>query len=92
MDIITVDFKVAVMSVNTNSFGLFRIIVISKDGHALEVLKSQYNKPQVGDILRVKAKVDSDGNIQSYDLSSLGGECPARLANAPREVVKEVWS
>ena len=73
-------FKVASVSSNTNSFGLYGMILIAQNGEAWEVGANYLNVKKKGDI------------VHGDNWASYGFEIPRQLKpDAPKEVVKEVW-
>lgn len=88
---ILIPFKVAILSTNTNSFGLRHAICIARNGDAFEAYPSAYgsNPPKQGDIVNVEAVTESWG--YDYNLSSTGWEMGRVIEDAPPEVVDEVW-
>ncbi len=83
-------FKVVTISTNTNSFGLYSVILITKMGIAYQVLANSLNKPNAGDILNVWFSICLNETIR-YDFVSLGFEVPERLANVPNEITKNLF-
>lgn len=88
-----VPFKVAILSTNTNSFGLRRAILFAKNGHAFEAFPSAYGSNEVsqGDVVQVRVSVREDGS-HKVDYSSLGWEMCTRLRNASRPMIADVWA
>jgi hypothetical protein len=85
------DFKVVSVSSNTNSFGLYGVILVAKDGEAIEIAVGSLYKPNKGDILIKRIMSDEDGNILNYDFEGISFEIPRTLPIAPKEVVNEIW-
>jgi hypothetical protein len=81
-------FKIVTVSQNTNSFGLYGVIIMNQKGNAFEIGMSGYNEPKKGQGLIVE--LDADRNISSIRNKSF--EIPRKLADAPPEVVREVWA
>ena len=80
-------FKVAVVSTNTNAFGLHAFWFMAKDGQTFQAL---------GNSLRVEEF--KTGTIHSFtigreeeSLAKRGFECPQRSLTAPAKVAREVW-
>ncbi len=85
----TKQFKVALLSTNTNSFGLQHCVLVAKDGDAIEAYPSKYgsNPPKKGDIINVR--VDANG----YSVpSSTGWEMARHTADAEQGVVDIIWN
>jgi hypothetical protein len=78
------EFAVAQKSSNTNSFGLYGIILVAKDGSAWEAAHGYLDCPEQGDVV----SLGLDGNSEPI---FTGYEIPRRLKNAPQEVVDAVW-
>ena len=85
----TVKFKVVTISQNRNSFGLYGVIIIDRDGHAWQIGVNYINLPKKGDV--VNAWVSSKTN-DLYRIAEISYEIPQQLDKAPPPVVKEVWS
>jgi hypothetical protein len=83
---IATQFKVVSVSSNTNSFGLYGVIMVAKDGTAYEVGINYLGKPNKGQVLN--AAVSENGNLVSLEV---GYEIPRKLPTAPQKVVKEIW-
>lgn len=86
-------FIVAAVSKNTNSFGLYSVIMIARCGTVFQVLQNSLNKLTEGEVKNIITKCNDEGEVLSYDftMSLMGAECPTRLKNAPRDVVAEAW-
>lgn len=78
-------FKVASVSENTNSFGLYGMILISGCGQAWQVGANSIKVKKKGDIVRVRVV---DGHP---DFARLGFEIPERLDDPPSGVIQEIW-
>lgn len=79
------EFVVAAVSSNTNSFGLRSVILVARDGTALEGLRTTQFCPMRGNTIWLKRPLlDS--------LMRLGYECPRDLPEAPAAVIEEVWA
>jgi hypothetical protein len=81
-------FKIVTVSKNTNSFGLYGVIIMNQTGMAFEIGMNAYNDPKKGQSLIVE--LTEDGNISSIRGKSY--EIPRKLATAPAEVIREVWA
>ncbi len=79
-------FKVASVSENTNSFGLWGMILMAEDGETWEVAANSLNKKTKGDLINVP--LTDEG--RAY-FATLGFEIPTPRGIAPPAVVKEVF-
>jgi hypothetical protein len=80
-------FRVAVVSGNTNSFGLTGLVIVAQDGMAWEVGVSTIHLRKKGDLVRLPMT-----NDQIEPTAEFMFEIPKRLVpDAPAAVVKEVW-
>ncbi len=76
-------FKVASVSSNRNSFGLFGMILVAQDGEAWEVAANDVYVLKKGDHVLVS---------DDRDWSAHGYEIPRQLKpDAPPAVVRQVW-
>jgi hypothetical protein len=75
------EFKVAAISDNTNSFGLHGVVLIARDGTAYQVGASKLNLPKQNEVL----------DIDINNFAKHGFEIPEKLHTAPKYVVNEVW-
>lgn len=78
-------FKVALVSRNQNSFGLWGVIVVAEDGMAFQVGASALNLPAKGAVLSCPYAGED------YDWGSLGFEIPDRLPPTPAALTAEIW-
>lgn len=80
-----VEFKVAAVSSNTNSFGLYQMVLVSREGAAFTACKS--DPPSKGTVLTLPLE---SGMITS----SIGFhfEIPRKLENAPPAIMEELWA
>lgn len=85
------EFIVFRKSTNTNSFGLFQVYLMAKDGECYKSCASGFNVKQVGEIIVGEHNVNEiTGECNNYRF--IGHELTERLnEDAPSEVVKEVW-
>jgi len=74
-------FKVVAVSSNTNSFGLYGVIMIAQDGEAWKAAHGQLGLPKQGDTLL----------IDPTAWGASGFEIPEKLPQPPAEVVSEAW-
>ena len=70
-------FKVALVSTNTNSFGLYGMILVARDGESWEVAANSLNKRNRGDVIK---------GIDTHNF-----EIPRKLMKAPKAVIKKIW-
>jgi hypothetical protein len=95
------EYKVAAVSLNRNSFGLHRVVMIAPDGEAWAGLISlgDWRKIDVGKVYRAPSPDDFVPNVVGLTqrfltgrcLSQWGFECPGRLPDAPADVIAQVW-
>lgn len=81
----TKDFKVVAVSSNQNSFGLYGVVLMSKDGEAWEAAHGTLELPKRGDVLTVS--MDPGGP----NWAALGFEIPRQMPKPPQDVIKQVW-
>ena len=79
-------FKVAAISSNRNSFGLFGVVLIANDGTAYRVASNDHNLPKKDGVLEVPTHPGF-----GFDWAKFGFEIPEALPKTPPEVVKQVW-
>lgn len=82
----TIEFKVTAVASNTNSFGLYQMVLVSRDGEAFTACKS--DPPPRGAIVSIP--VGADGMITSS--TAFHFEIPQKIYNAPQAVVDELWA
>ena len=88
------EVKVVSISSNTNSFGLFGVILMAKDGETYQVGASQINLPKKDEVLRNNIHYNESTQeriLKSLSWSWHGFEVPERLTDAPNEIITEVW-
>lgn len=73
-------FKVVTVSENTNSFGLYGMVLMARDGEAWQVGASYINVKKKGDIITLE---NSWADHQF--------EIPEQLDDASESVINEVW-
>lgn len=86
--------KVAVVSKNTNSFGLRGHVLVSRTGIAIEVGLNSINEVAKGSIVRVPVTRHAIRTAESFAgavASKLHGEIPRVRPRAPKEILDEVW-
>jgi hypothetical protein len=88
-------FKVASISSNPNSFGLYGHIMVAEDGEAWQVGRiraGNFPKPwDRGEVVDTPLKDDPIRHITSPAWGELHCEIPQRMPDAPPNVVAEVW-
>ena len=85
-----VEFKVAAVSSNRNSFGLKGVVLIARGGRAFQVGASDLHVPKVGDVITIPF-IELEGK-PVLNFAALCFEIPEELnPPAPPSVVKEVW-
>ena len=80
-------FKVGSVSSNTNSFGLYGMILVGRDGEAWQVGANSINVRRKGTVLAI-----SIVGRRGRDFAHLGFEIPEKLPTTPPGVVDEVWA
>ena len=83
-------FKVAAKSSNTNSFGLYQLILVSKDGEAYKTHASMYNAKNVGEVMNQQIRYRSDSN-KIVSESFRGTEMTTKLPQVPKDVLNEIF-
>jgi len=80
------DFIIAAISSNTNSFGLNQFVFVAQTGEAWTGLANKiYCRHKQGDVLALPED-------RGIGLSQHGFECPDQIPEpAPQNVVAEVW-
>ena len=86
----TKQFKVVAKSVNTNSFGLHQMIVVSTDGIAYKTHASMYNAKEEGEMVTQDLTINDEGKIVSSHF--VGHEMTTKLPSVPEEVLKEIFN
>lgn len=81
-------FKVAMVSSNSNSFGLRNMILIAKDGEAWSVCASAMHFREKGTTIHIPLTEWLETQIVS---SKYPFELPNKLPRAPVNVVEEAW-
>lgn len=79
-------FKVAAVSGNTNSFGLYGMLLINQEGHVYQVAANILNKKKKDVVLEVPVS-----QAGSPEFCKLGFEIPNRLPDADNETTASVW-
>jgi hypothetical protein len=75
------EFIVVAKSLNTNSFGLYQMVVVAEDGTAYKVHASMYNVKEEGE----KVYQEEDGLFR-------GCEMPIQLEDIPSDVLEEIMN
>lgn len=82
-------FFVIAKSSNTNSFGLYQMILVSRDGEVYKTHASMYNAKEVGVQINQRIVVDSNNRVKhSY---FIGHEMTEQLEQAPKKVLNEFF-
>ncbi len=90
---ISVDFKVAAVSVNKNSFGLAQCVLISQNGLAYKACANSLNIPEEGDIVSIAYIGGTNGlSNATLNFAGKGFEIPERVFDAPKEIINELWN
>lgn len=85
----TQQFLVVAKSSNTNSFGLYQMILVAKDGTGRKSHASMYNAKEVGELVDLNVHVDDDGHIiRSY---FTGHEMTTKLPSLDKKSASEMW-
>lgn len=79
-------FKVVSVSENTNSFGLYGMLLMSEDGNLWQVGANSHNLLIKGKIITVPI-----GSDRKPDFAPFGFEIPELKGTASAEAVAEVW-
>jgi len=83
------DFVVAMKSSNTNSFGLYQLILMSRDGEAYKIHASMYNAKDVGEFMSQTIKTNDKGIV--VDEYFTGCELVSKLPRPPKDVLNEAF-
>lgn len=75
------EFKVVSVSQNTNSFGLYGMILVARDGEAWQVAANYLNKKEKGKVF-----------IAREDFYGMGFEIPERLPSPPAEALAKIFA
>lgn len=86
----TKEFKVVAKSSNTNSFGLYQMVLVAKDGEAYKTHASMYNAKEQGETVNQKVVFDTEGNLVSSYF--VGHEMTSKIADAPQEVIEQYFN
>lgn len=81
----TQPFIVVARSSNTNSFGLYGMVLVNRAGHGYEVAANHLNARSVNDLVRVP--IDASG---APLWERMGYELPRSLGTVPEAVRQEV--
>ena len=77
------EYKVVTVSSNTNSFGLYGMILIARDGECWEVAANSINVKPKGTVL----------TVQGDHWEAFGFEIPTRRTpNAPQDAIAQIWA
>jgi hypothetical protein len=87
------EFKVALISGNTNSFGLYGVIIIDRNGQAWEVATNSLNLPAKESIITIKETFNQEtGESLGLNFAEKGFEIPRRLPNATSDVLEVLFA
>lgn len=81
------DFKVIMVSSNTNSFGLYGVVIMNEAGVTYQIGCSKLNVPNKDSILN--AVLDSKTNLVS--IQGVSYEIPERMQLASENVIKQFF-
>lgn len=85
------EFKVAIKSLNTNSFGLHSMMLMAKDGSAYNTHASMYNAAEEGETVLQVVQLDEEGNPKGTPFFR-GHEMTTLIPRiAPKELIDDVW-
>lgn len=82
-------FKVVAVSTNTNSFGLYQMLVIAKDGTSYKTHASYLNVKKQGEILTQHYNLNEKGVETNHRF--LGCELTELIEPAPEDVIAAIW-
>jgi hypothetical protein len=83
-------FAVITVSKNTNSFGLYRIVLLALDGDAYEVDYNQVIPLERGNIVRQISTLNEEGEIvEKYWDKNF--ENPRQIKQAPKLLAETFW-
>jgi len=84
------EFLVFRKSENTNSFGLFQMYLMAKDGEAYTSCANSLNVKEVGDTVTQTIHIDDNtGKVNGKHFP--GHELTEELGKAPKDVIEEVY-
>lgn len=83
------DFKVVAKSENTNSFGLYQMVLVSKDGKAFKTCASYMNVKQEGEIVKQHFTFNKEGKEVGHYFP--GCELTESIEAPPADVLQEIW-
>lgn len=83
------EFRVLAKSSNTNSFGLYQMILASKDGEAYKTHAGSLYAKEFGEVVMQTIKYADDGKVISADF--IGTEMTTKLPQAPKGVLNELY-
>ena len=83
-----IEFAVAAVSQNTNSFGLRQHVLVAQSGEAWTLCLNYLETKSQGDRLFGVARLLEDGRVKVHFNQ---GEIPERLPDAPAALVNSIW-
>ena len=81
-------FKVVAKSQNTNSFGLYQMVVVAKDGEAYKTHASMYNAKNIGEEVHQDITFH---NSKAIGRCFIGHEMMEKIPQVPSDVLREIW-
>jgi len=86
-------FKVVSRSQNTNSFGLYGLILVARDGEAWEVGANHLNVKDKNEFVNqvVTVDVDTNGDKRVVATTFPQFEIPRKLEKCPADVLAEIF-
>lgn len=84
-------YKVITVSTNTNSFGLYQFVLVSKAGKAFKAHASFLNCPKKDTFIDAPLAI-STAKIVKPDFTRLGFELIEEQPNVPKNVLKEIFA
>lgn len=91
----TTPFKVVARSSNTNSFGLYGIVMVAQNGMAFQAAANSLNAPKRDAIVHIPTTITFEkmrGPKINLCFASAGFEIPEKLPICPPEAVNEIWN
>jgi hypothetical protein len=86
-------FKVAMVSDNHNSFGLYQMIVMDKSGECYKTHVSMFNVKKVGETIQLLVTTKEDESGRDIVVSSYfrGHEMTTRMPQVPKDILNRVF-
>lgn len=87
------EFKVVIISQNTNSFGLYGCIIMDRNGQAWKVAANSLNLPAKNSIIHIREVFDEEtGESLGLQFAEKGFEIPHRLPNATSDEAATIFA